>query len=94
MDVKEAVQIAKEYIGELFKSEGAVNIGLEEIDYSEDADVWRITIGLSRPWDRMRSFLGDQQAGENAAFRRAYKVVSIDQNRRVLSVKKREWEEA
>ena len=35
MDVKEAVQVAKNYVIELFAEEGIVDVGLEEVDFDQ-----------------------------------------------------------
>lgn len=83
MDVKEAVQVAKDYVIELFGEEGIVDVGLEEIDFDQ-LDNWVVTIGFSRPWNRnIGSVLGGQAS-------RSYKTVRIqDGDGRVLSVKDR-----
>jgi len=83
MDVKEAVQVAKDYIIDLFGEEGIVDVGLEEVDFDE-SDNWIVTIGFSRSWNRnIGSVLGGQVS-------RSYKAVRIqDEDGRVLSVKDR-----
>jgi hypothetical protein len=52
MNVKEAVNVARAYVAELFSSEHAVNMGLEEVEFDDTRGVWNVTIGFSRPWDR------------------------------------------
>ena len=84
MDVKEAVALAKAHIFELFAGEGVEDIGLEEVEYTETGNIWRITIGFTRPWDRS-GFLRST---------RSYKVVNIAATGRVLSVKNRETSDA
>lgn len=86
LEVKQAVDIAKRYVADLFADEGVVNLGLEEIDYDEDHEVWRITLGFSR----VRDLSGHELNHVFATSRRDYKVVSIDHSGRVLSVKNRE----
>ena len=85
MDVKEAALAAKEYIADLYRPEGAINFGLEEIEL--DDHIWKITVGFSRPWDHTGSAsiaLGQTQ------LRRSYKLVQIDDaSGRVRSVKDR-----
>jgi hypothetical protein len=83
MDAKSAVELAKNHITDLFAQEGLVNLGLEEVDYDDVGEQWRITVGFSRSWD-------------NQAFtpKRTYKVVTIDKNGRALSVKNRETADA
>lgn len=48
MDAKEVVQIAKEYIQNLYQDETIKNIGLEEITF-DGTNIWYVTIGFSRP---------------------------------------------
>jgi hypothetical protein len=84
MDVKDAVQLAKGHVADLFSNEGVEDIGLEEVDYDDDRLLWRITIGFTRPWDRRYSAL------LNPAMKRSYKIVTIDPDGKVLSVKNRE----
>lgn len=94
MDVKEAVRIAKEYIGQLFESEGAQNVGLEEVEYEGESCIWYVTVGLSRPWDREQPPTVASIAeimGTPRKYRRDMKVVAIEESTgRVLSVKNRE----
>ena len=46
MDVKQAVQTAKSYIVGLFDEEEITDVGLEEVEFDELSDEWRITIGF------------------------------------------------
>ena len=50
MDVKEAVQTAKNYIAELFTDETIADVGLEEVEFNDASNNWEVTIGFSRPW--------------------------------------------
>ncbi len=52
MDVKQAVEMAKNHIKDLFENEGISNLGLEEVDFDDQTSVWYVTIGFSRPWDK------------------------------------------
>ena len=86
MDVKQAVQTAKEHVVELFADEPIENIGLEEVEFDDANQVWAVTIGFSRFWggpsrdDFVRAI----------ATSRDFKIVRIDDKRsRVLSVKHR-----
>jgi hypothetical protein len=89
MDVKEAVAAAKTYVGELFSQEGISNLGLEEVEFDEQAGEWRVTVGFSRPWDTITGWgVLTQQSQTNP--RRAYKVVRIsDSTGAALSVRNR-----
>ena len=89
MNVKEAVAIAKDYVADMFESEKITDIGLEEIEYDEFENLWRITIGFSRPWDQnIGSLLA--AASSHRYKRRTYKRIAIrDSDHKVLSVKNR-----
>ena len=88
MDVKEAVATAKKYVGELFTQEGITNLGLEEIEFDEQAGEWRVTVGFSRPWDSVGGFAS---IAERINPRRSYKIVRIsDRTGTVVSVKNRD----
>ena len=74
MDVKEAVRTAKEYLRDLFEGEQIMNVGLEEVEYERASQIWKITIGFSRPWDQKNALtaaLGEGRPG------RSYKVLRI-----------------
>lgn len=87
MNVKEAVEIAKKYVSDLFATEQIRNVGLEEVDFDEDKNTWYVTIGFSRPWDNQRS-VNALAASLGLNESRSYKVVRIaDNDGRVLSVK-------
>ena len=78
MNVKEAVERAKKQVLDSFAGQQAENVGLEEVEYDDTANVWHIMIGFSRPWERQLAALGPN---------RSYKVVNIAENGTVLSVK-------
>lgn len=81
MDVKRAAKTAKEYVVDLFADEQIDHVGLEEVKFDHGSDVWEITIGFSRPWDR-----GPLQFAPDPA-QRSYKVVRIsDADGQVISV--------
>ncbi|MFZ5450699.1 MAG: hypothetical protein ACOZF2_02320 [Thermodesulfobacteriota bacterium] len=92
MDVKEAVEIAKHYITDLFRDEEISNLGLEEVDFDEKSSTWSVTIGFSRPWDTrtgINEFAAFMQ--QTGILQRSYKIVSIDDaTKKVRSVKNRE----
>ena len=88
MDVNQAVQIAKQYVSEIFESESIASVGLEEVVYEDESDTWKITVGFSRLWHRRNP----QTAAEKLAspFERSYKVVQVDdQSGKVESLKDR-----
>jgi hypothetical protein len=89
MDVKQAVVLSKEHIIHLFGEEKLTNLGLEEVEYDENAQEWIVTIGFSRPWDEPRNTL--MALTQTVLPNRAYKIVRIsDRSSQVLSVKNRE----
>jgi hypothetical protein len=75
MELKEIVKIAIDYIAEIFSDEKPSNIGLEEITYNEQDDVWSVTVGFSRPWDFHSTILSETLQQKQAA--RVYKIVKI-----------------
>ena len=87
MDVKEAARVAKEYLFDLFAAEEVVNVGLEEVDFDDLSNDWKITIGFSRPWDQNNSLttlIGERRPA------RSYKVIRIsNESGQVKSVKDR-----
>ena len=90
MEVKEAVNLAKFHIQELFESEKIYNLGLEEVEFDDAYKRWSVTIGFSRPWDEPANTLASI-ARHMTYPNRSYKVVLIDDTtRQVLSVKDRE----
>jgi inactivated superfamily I helicase len=90
MDVKQAVAFAKQHILDLFADESLSNMGLEEVEFDNQAGEWRVTVGFSRPWDEAPRNALSTLAG-TSPMRRTYKVVRIaDGSSHVLSVKERE----
>jgi hypothetical protein len=86
MDVKQAIMLAKQYIADIFGEEGAYNIGLEEVQFDDDAKTWEVTIGFSRPWDKpaFQNALAPRQET------RTYKIVDIyDPSAAVMGVRNR-----
>jgi uncharacterized protein YdeI (YjbR/CyaY-like superfamily) len=94
MDVKQAVRLAKEHIAFLLEDEGIVNVGLEEVEFKEEAGEWEITIGFSRPWDvpESPSKVMEVLARQGSHLNRTYKVLRLkDDDEKVISVKDREF---
>jgi hypothetical protein len=90
MDVKAAVALAKNHITDLFAQEGLTNLGLEEVEYDEAREQWRITVGFSRRWDHP----GGGTLFTTDGITRTYKVVIIDKDGKAMSVKNRETADA
>ena len=82
MDVKEAVGKAREYVSEVYSEENIENIGLEEINFDETANCWKVTIGFLRPWDRKDTLPASlkyiQGGGSTGWRRRSFKIIQID----------------
>jgi hypothetical protein len=85
MDARTAVSTAKSHVAELFGSEGVFNLGLEEIEFDDTNDRWCITVGFSRSWAKKAGVMADLSPAE-----RTHKVVMIDKDGQVRSVKNRE----
>ncbi|NBC16918.1 MAG: hypothetical protein GVY18_06320 [Bacteroidetes bacterium] len=87
IDVKEAVQIAIDYFNDLYEDQNYENLLPEEVEYDEDKDLWRITLGYSKT-------VGLEKSG--ITFNpRHYKVFEINaETGKVLSMKIRTLEHA
>ena len=82
MNVKEAVNVAKVYVSDLFTDEQIIDLGLEEVEFDDSHKIWNVTVGFSRPWSN-KNVLSALTNG----VKRDYKVVKIsDANAKVLSV--------
>ena len=87
MEVKQAVQMAKEHVAEIFADELIENVGLEEVEFDELKQVWAVTIGFSRYWDHPG---GVFRALDGTPTPRTFKIVRIeDKSGRIQSVKHR-----
>ena len=79
MDAKKAAKAAKDYIIDLFADERILHVGLEEVKFNEQQDIWEITIGFYRPWNRNLQIPNLDE--------RSYKIVHIkDEDGQVVSV--------
>jgi len=76
MDVREAVKSAKDWVLDVMKDEHPVNLGLEEVEFDDTKQTWKITLGFSRPWNSTKNALSTL-TGE-ATPRRAYRTVLVD----------------
>lgn len=95
MDVKQAVKIAKDYVREVFSDDEPANIALEEVEFADTRDEWRVTIGFSRPWERpnqaLKALLGPIDFNDDRPRKRVMKVVTIsDTDNRIVSVRNRD----
>ena len=96
MDVKEAVQTARKYVADVFAEDEITYIALEEVEFAEGPNVWKITLSFLRPTGTMSSFeimVPSRHPGRNV--QRSYKIVNVDNDSgRVISVKHRELKAA
>ncbi len=87
MDVREAVNSAKQHLLELFTGEPISYVGLEEVDFDDEYEEWIITISFARSWETspIPPALGGKPPED-----RHYKVFRIsDVDERVKSIKDR-----
>lgn len=97
MQVKQAVEIAKDYVLELFGADGLAGLRLEEVERGEDG-VWNVTVGFARPLalagveTRADSEITQIAASSSRQLLgpRTYRVVRVHDNGDVMSVKIRE----
>ena len=84
MDVREAARTAKTYIADVFAEEDIDEVGLEEVDFDDRSNIWKITISFLRPrgrMDRFQAAASGYPAG-TPTMRRSFKVVNIDDSSR------------
>ena len=86
LNAKNAVNSAKTAVTDLFAQEGVFNLGLEEVEFDDAQEQWHITVGLSRSWDKRQGILADLASTTGST----YKVVTIDKEGKVLSIKNRD----
>ena len=86
MNVRQAVEAAKQSLANIFADEQIANVGLEEVEFDDAAKVWHVTLGFSRPWDR-----SGFAARAGLVEPRSYKVVTLsDSDGRMISIKNRQ----
>ncbi|MGE0824188.1 MAG: PolC-type DNA polymerase III N-terminal domain-containing protein [Candidatus Binatia bacterium] len=91
IDVLNAVQTARNYLGMLYGTTKLHDVQLEEVELSDDGKFWLVTLGFSRPLpaetiDSLRAAL----TGETQ-YKREYKIFKIDSEKsEVQSMKIRE----
>jgi hypothetical protein len=75
MDVKEAVRSAKRWVLDVMDDEHPANLGLEEVEYNDKEQLWKITLGFSRAWNSSRGALASISAKPQ---KRAYRTILVD----------------
>ena len=81
MDAREAVRTARHYVSELFADDEIGRVDLEEVDFENESDVWKITVSFTRPNDRpelVEAIIPGHPLADATPVRRSYKVVNID----------------
>lgn len=88
MNIKQAIAQAKLFARDIFESENMSNLGVEEV--SREGDVWHITLGLSRPWDRVKPAFA-VTAGDEKPVNRSYHVFQVsDKDGTLISARLRD----
>ena len=90
MEIKEAVALAKRFVGDVFAGERIVELGLEEVEFDDKSGMWYITLGFSRGWEHEPGSVAAAMIGTTGK-KRIYKVVRInDTNQGKISITNRE----
>ena len=92
MDVREAARTAKTYIADVFADEDIDEVVLEEVDFDDGSDLWKITVSFLRPRGRMNVFQAATSGYSEGTptMRRSFKIVNIDDGSgNVVSLKHR-----
>ena len=83
MRVHEAIAAAKQVIGELFASEGIIDLNLEEVAYREQKNEWHVAISFLRPpAEKVSGALGNALM----SLRRSRKLVRLRANGELIAV--------
>lgn len=81
IDVKRAVQAAKDFAVTLFEPEQVSGLGLEAVERTEDGKYWLVTLGFHRvaPRSRRRARVSPlEQVLPSPELEREYKVFKVD----------------
>jgi len=79
IDIKDAVQRAKDFAGTLFESEKIEALGLEAVERSDDRRYWLVTLGFTRPHLYSRKSRGGSSLVTlEPKTEREYKVFRVD----------------
>src|SRR5262245_35108621 len=79
IDAKQAVQVAMEYVREMYSNEQISDLLLEEIETSKSGNDWLVTISFYRPTKGYPAgSIGEMIGGSTSAARRQYKVLIVD----------------
>jgi len=84
-EAKQAVNIAKQHLQEIYQDENLLNLGLEEVEGSARVG-WLVTLGFSRPWNNP----SNQIVASLSNPRRTYKIVSVASDGSIRSIKNKD----
>ena len=88
MNVKEAIARAKTYAGDVFSDENMSDLGVEEVE--REGEIWRITLGLSRPWDKPRRIIPAAPPDDKPASRSYHVFTIADESGDMINVRLRD----
>ena len=87
MDVTEAVALAREHVLNVFAGEQLCEVGLEELEFDADRELWWVTIGFTTPWRQTARPEELPNDLFDTPVRRAYKAVKIsDEDRHIVGL--------
>lgn len=56
MNAEQIVQMAREFVVKFFQDQGISRVGLEELNYDYDENLWTVTVGYERNWNDASNF--------------------------------------
>ncbi len=91
MDVMEAIKLAKQYVSQIYAEDPVTNVSVEETEFDEAQNRWKITLEFSKPWVAARTRAQEmlESLGATSPLRRASKVITISASGGVISMKDR-----
>jgi hypothetical protein len=75
IEVKQAIQIAQDYIKELYTGDEIRDLSLEEVEVAEDNKFWLVTLAFTK---QMMQPLNPMEAMTGPKYARFYKELKID----------------
>lgn len=78
LNVKNAVKIALNYVKELYEDNNLQDLMLEEVDFSEAANQWLITVGFSLPENQEETQPLIAPSKNRQTLSRRYKIVNVN----------------
>jgi hypothetical protein len=75
IEVKQAIQIAQDYIKELYHGDEIRDLSLEEVEIAEDNKFWLVTLAFTK---QMMQPLNPMEAMTGPKYGRFYKELKID----------------